>query len=66
MAKDKSHTVDWAGLNLVVDEINGAAPASASPDAADVTVTPPGTDAGWTDVQAALDDIATRLAALEV
>jgi hypothetical protein len=43
--------------------VTGAAPAA--PTAGDVTVTPPGTDAGWTDVQAALDDIASRLADLE-
>lgn len=33
--------------------------------AADVEVTAPVTDATWTDVQAALDDIAARLAVLE-
>lgn len=65
MAKDKSHTVDMKGLNLLVDEINGVEP-NGVVTAGDVTVTPPGTDAGWTTVQAALDDIAARLALLEV
>lgn len=66
MAKDKSHTIDWKGLNLVVDEINGVVPSDGSAAAAgDVTVTPPASDATWTDVQAALDDIAARLAVLE-
>lgn len=36
MAKDKSHTVDWKGLNLEVDEINGATP-GAAPSTADVS-----------------------------
>lgn len=30
MAKDKSHTVDWDGLNLLISEINGVAPATVS------------------------------------
>lgn len=65
MAKDKSHTVDWKGLNLVVDEINGAAPGSPTPAASTVSVAA-GTDglsAGT--VQEALQDLATRIKALE-
>lgn len=65
MAKDKSHTVDMKGLNLLVDEINGVEP-NGVVTAGDVTVTPPASDLTWTSVQAALDDIAARLALLEV
>lgn len=66
MAKDKSHTVDWNGLNLQVSEINGSTPGSATPAAEDVVVDAPSTDSTWTDLQTALDDIASRLAVLEV
>lgn len=34
MAKDKSHTVDWRGLNLQVSEINGATPGATVADGA--------------------------------
>lgn len=36
MAKDKSHTIDWKGLNLEVDEVNGVTP-NGAPSTADVS-----------------------------
>lgn len=46
-------------------EVGGNSVTGDDPVAGDIAVTAPGTDATWTDVQAALDDIASRLATLE-
>lgn len=56
--------IDLRGNELLISEVTTTTPTSTT--AASVAVTPPGTDAGWTTVQAALDDIAARLAILEV
>jgi hypothetical protein len=61
MPKDKSHQMDFRGLELIADEFTGAL----NGDAADVSVAA-GTDglsAGT--VQSALQALATRVQALE-
>lgn len=63
MALPKTNQIDLRGNELLISEVTASTPLSTS--AASVTVTPPGTDASWTTVQAALDDIAARLAVLE-
>ena len=56
MALPKHEQVDMQGLELLVEELTADL----------VNVTAPVSDATWVDVQTALDDIAARLAVLEV
>jgi hypothetical protein len=64
MALSKTNQIDLRGNELLISEVTASTPVATS--AASVTVTPPVTDEGWTTVQAALADIAARLASAEI